>query len=85
MASRAFSYGLSRAPPEIKVEGEFNNLISFLGTYQRTYLFEEGGGSTALLVSFRFERSPCVEAALEGVWLAERRSYEIQFSVVDKV
>ena len=40
-----------------------------------------------LPVSFRFEGSPCVdstflEAALDGVRLAGRRSYEARFSVM---
>ena len=40
-----------------------------------------------LPVSFHFEGSPCVdatflEAALDGVRLAERRSYEARFSVM---
>ena len=75
------------APPEIRWEKKYDNLVLYLGTCQKLYLFDEGGGSTALPVSFRFEGPPCVdatflEAALDGVRLAERRSYEAEFGVM---
>ena len=47
-------------------------------------------GARRLPVSFHFECSPCIdvaflEAALDGVGLADRRSYEAQFSVMGEM
>ena len=59
-----------------------NQIYLFIITFQNLDFWDV---TTALPVSFRFELLPCIEAALEGVWLAERQSYEVQFSIMDKV
>lgn len=69
------------APPEIRWEEKYDNLVLYLGTCQKLYLFDEGGGSALLPASFHFERLPCVdaaflEAALDGVRRVERQSYK---------